>query len=294
MENGTAKKGSNIEPHWIKDLSIHEYHSKTDFLGSGQLRTFIRSPYHYFQSLSGNAPEPTPSMNLGTLIHLMLSEPHRYHENVILKPDFNRRTKQGKLDEAEWVKENIKKIIVDNKQYEILNGIYESLKKLPMAMNILKDGHKEISGFFLDPSTSIQCRIRPDIFIPRDGKIPPIILDIKSTKDASEEAFQMSIKRYGYHIAAAYYLRGASIIEKEECSNFMWIAVENVAPYAVAVYEMDQAWREIGESVVSSSMKKLSECIDKDDWPAYQSEPQMISPPEWLLKKYEHIYEEIA
>jgi hypothetical protein len=66
------------------------------------------------------------------------------------------------------------------------------------------------------------------------------IADVKTTEDASIEAFSKTIAQYGYAQQAAYYmdLLGAS--------HFVFIAVEKTAPYAVGVYCLDAASIAVG------------------------------------------------
>ena len=288
----------SYEARWVSEMSIEAYHAERGHINSGGLRDVLRSPYHYYQALRGNEPDQTDSMVLGSLIHAAILEPVRFSTQMIRRPEFNRRTNQGKADEAEWMKRHEGRIIVDDRQAEVIEGVLDSISRMPELVGLLTDGHKEISGFFRDPETGLKCRIRPDMLIAADtvSAIPPYIIDVKTTRDASEEAFERSIIQYGYHIAAAYYLHGASIISGQTIRNFQWIAVENHPPYAVAVYEMDQAWAEIGEFLYRRAIRRLKKCIDRDEWPSYQLEPKFISPPSWYMKKFETMYdmEEVA
>ena len=285
-----------FENKWVENLSNEDYHSKKDHINAGGIREILRSPFHYYQACLGNKREDTASMILGTLIHKALLEPNDFISKTIVMPEFNSRSNAGKLEKAEWLKAHESRIIVDQKQSDIISSILDSIAKMPELVGILSDGHKEISGFFRDPESGFKCRIRPDILIAADtvNAIPPYVIDVKTTRDASKEAFTRSILNYSYHVSAAFYLHGASIISGQQIENFQWIAVENVPPYAVACYEMDRAWLEIGEHLFKKALRTLKECMSKNEWPGYQVEPEFISPPDWVLKRFENIYSEAA
>lgn len=282
----------DFKNHWVETMSNEDYQGKSDFISASGLVEMMKSPYHFHEYCRGNAPDMTPSQTLGTLIHAALLEPKRFRRFMALKPDFNRRTNEGKRDHEAWMKLHENHIVVDQHQFEVLTSVLESVEKNPELVGYLSQGHKEISGFFRDPHTGLKCRLRPDLLIPADTveSMPAIIIDVKSTRCAEERKFFYSVEEYHYDMKAAFYLHGASIISGQPIEFFKWVAVENVPPYVVSVFDVDQATLETGKWKFRTKMKQLKECLETNDWPAYQREPQTLMAPEWYLRKYEHIY----
>ena len=64
-------------------------------------------------------------------------------------------------------------------------------------------GQTELSYFWDDLGT-IKGKCRPD-WISDDGSI---VVDVKTTTDASPRGFQKSISTWGYHLQLGWYLRG--------------------------------------------------------------------------------------
>ena len=135
--------------------------------------------------------------------------------------------------------------------------------------------------FWEDEETGLQCKCRPDIWA---GKV---IVDLKTTEDASPEGFSRSIQTYGYGIQAAHYLAGAG--SGSGADAFIFVAVEKKAPYAVAVYELDPLSLEICETKRRALLEYWANCREADMYPAYSDECQLISLPAWAMKGTENV-----
>jgi len=104
------------------------------------------------------------------------------------------------------------------------------------------------------------------------------IADIKTTEDASPEAFSKTIAQYGYAQQAAHYL------DLLGATHFVFIAVEKTAPYAVGVYCLDPASVAMGRERNLRNLDLLESCQSSGHWPAYSSEIETISLPAWASK----------
>ena len=86
------------------------------------------------------------------------------------------------------------------------------------------------NGFF-QIFTGLQCKCRPD-WISADGGI---LVDLKTTEDASPREFQRSIAKWRYHVQAGWYMAGIEAAYGTRPSGFIFIAVEKKPPFAVGV-----------------------------------------------------------
>ena len=149
------------------------------------------------------------------------------------------------------------------------------------AARKLSNGMAEMSGFWRDPETGIECKCRPDFLAMEEGTITGI-LDVKTCCDASADAFARSIASLGYDVQAAFYQDGVKTITGMNVP-FYFIAVEKEAPFAVAAYKASAEMIETGRAKYRAALQLLQWCRDNKRWPAYQpnGEIEEINLPRW-------------
>ena len=62
-----------------------------------------------------------------------------------------------------------------------------------------------------------------------------MVVDLKSTIDASARGFAKSVRTYGYAFQCAWYLEEGLQPNGEKPTEFIFLAVEKKAPYLTAV-----------------------------------------------------------
>ena len=144
--------------------------------------------------------------------------------------------------------------------------------------DIIHLSHKiEASVFAQDEQTGLALKARPDLWIEDHT-----LVDVKTTDDATPEAFLRTIGSFGYHIQAAHYMAMTG------ADNFIFVAVERKAPYAIGIYKLDAEWLQAGENLRRKAIATLHECRALDSWPAYPTATQTLSCPKWVLNKSEN------
>jgi exodeoxyribonuclease VIII len=63
-----------------------------------------------------------------------------------------------------------------------------------------------------------------------------VIIDLKTTEDASPRGFAQSVKKYRYDVQAAFYSDGLEEATGKACNGFFFVAVEKHPPYLVGWY----------------------------------------------------------
>ena len=271
---------SNFEPHWLT-ISNDLYHADKSSISASGLKHLLKSPAHFKYEWMKSPKDKTPAQRMGELFHAAILEPERFRENMVIQPDFNRRTNAGKAAEADFLSKLPETaIVVSEDDYHWLCGAIESVYSHPIARGALRGGERELTGVFRDPETGLKCRIRPDLII-RDKNI---ILDVKTCQDASQRAVERVIWQYAYDLQAAFYLHGSQIIEQKVYDTYLWLFVEKTAPYVTTLWKADQAWLEIGSQRMKRSLHKLTSSIEAGEFPGYQNEAEWISPPDWAMK----------
>lgn len=257
-------------------MSAEEYHAH-GAVGSSSLRTLLeKSPAHYIYE-KNNPAESTPAQAFGTAIHAAILEPKLFLENVVIEPVFSGK---GSVSErALWHLENHGKLILKGEQHDQINGILNSLSAHSIASKYISSGSSEESLFWHDHDTKIICKARPDFV--REGHI---LVDIKTTRDASFKGFQASIAGYGYHIQAAMYLDAATAVYGQEFDEFIIVAVEKEPPYAINIFLIDEDAIREGRALYMSALKTLNECFKKNVFPAYAEAIKSVSLPSWSYR----------
>lgn len=190
------------------------------------------------------------------------------------------------------------KEIITADEYAQLQGMRDAVMAHPAAAGLLTSvpGMAEVSAYWRDPETGMLCRCRPD-FWRGDG----ILVDLKTTDDASPEAFGKSIWNWRYHVQHPFYLdgcrlaieqggtavvpRGDVFLTLPPPTHFLFIVVENKAPHAVAVYKLDADSVALGARQYRQDLDTFEKCVALDQWPAFGDNIQQISVPDWVLRK---------
>lgn len=248
----------------IHDISIDDYHNSLG-LSRSALMEFKRSPFHYWYKFLCNPDinsDSSNSMDFGNLVHCLVLEPHKFHDNFLIKPAMDRRTNAGKLAFNQFTSILAGRIGVTHEQIEQANAIAKAVKDNEIANALLTDCHIEKSIYFTHSDTGIQCKARPDAW---NGSI---VVDLKTTNDASYRAFQASAFKFGYFLQAGMIYKAlfsiGVIMEK-----YVILAVEKEPPYALAIYDIDYESINYGIGQFDKLMTSFAHCQKNDKWPGF-------------------------
>ena len=238
----------------------------------------------------------TPAMNLGTAFHASVLEFEKYSELIAVEPEINKRTKAGKEEYAEFLKTVGNKTVITREQDETAQQMQEVCLAHPMVKRLLNDCdcYEMEVGFDydylaeVDNGMSIPCKAKIDA-VSAEGKI---IVDFKTTADASPETFSKQSANLLYHLQMAWYAKamGWGI---DEVSAYI-VAVENKAPYGTVVYKLPEetlreGWflckRAVFQWLSFEEQVALQECCD-DSIPIqpyyeYTTHAELLELPKW-------------
>ena len=263
----------------LLSMPADQYHAHQAVGHSGLVR-IMRSPAHYQEYVS-NPPEPTPAMQLGTAFHAALLEQDMFHQTFVIAPKFDRRTKEGKAAAEAWEVENAGKTALTVDQMAVIEEMVVSVRSHAGAERLLAEGVAEMSAFWIDRETGIECKCRPD-FLSMAGETVTGIVDVKTCCDASADGFARAIATLGYDVQAAFYQDGLKAVTGRTIP-FYFIAVEKEAPFAVAAYKASDEVIEVGRAKYRGALQLLQWCRTRGCWPGYQpnGEIETINLPRW-------------
>jgi hypothetical protein len=260
----------------MTDLSNAEYHADPA-VSKSHLDQVARSPAHYwarFLDPDRVPPDPTPAMVLGTALHTAVLEPHLWGEQFAVPPQaFDRRTKAGKELAQAFEAETQGKTVLTPDDAARIKRMADAVHQHPASSFLLDlPGTREASYFWDDEETGLRCKCRPD-WHSADCRI---IVDVKTTEDASPRGFQKSVANWRYHVQANWYQRPFT-----EAEQFLFIAVEKQPPHLVAVYAATPAMVAAGGRAADENLRLIASCRAAGQWPGYSDEIQPIDLPTW-------------
>ena len=258
------------------------YHAHPAISKSG-LDLIARSPLHYWaRYLDPNRvpTEPTAAMRLGTAVHTHVLELDQWQQRYITAPEgIDRRYKVGKEAWAAFEAQSEGRTVISREDVDLVMAMGRSVFGHPAAAMLLGlPGKAETTHMWTDAATGLQCKCRPD-WLTDDGLL---MVDVKTTEDASPRGFSRSIAEWRYHVQAAWYLDGIEQATGTRPEQFIFICVEKKAPFACAVYAADAEMIAAGAQTAARDLEVLATCKAADAWPGYSNQIEPISLPAWM------------
>lgn len=280
-----------METGAYKDISFSDYRAWEAFSISHGLE-MLKSPGHYYHRLL-NPLEATENMEFGTKVHGRILEPERFWDTYSVMPAFEvgLTDDKGKVYSNPKASNRYKELVRDwyasNPGVQAITAsdateiekMFESILAKPVTSELLGgEGISELSLYLKDE------------FLPEKGRIDrwhnrcKLIVDLKTTDDASYSEFSRTIISRGYYIQQAHYYRLAQLAGLEPVGCVI-VAVENKPPYGCAAFELDVELLEEGLRVRDRIVEKVKTCMKYESWPIYQETVQRVWIPEWLNDK---------
>lgn len=233
----------------------------------------IRESPQKFKYYKENPPAPTPSLLFGQVFHKMLLEPGTFDDEFVVAPEVNRRTKEGKQMLEAFVADHENQTIITAEMYEQAKEMCDAVKRELLAVKLL-NGEKEAPFFWTDEMTGEDCKCRVDVLNTEYSQ--PIIVDVKTTADASTDAFIRSAINYGYDFQAAMYSEG---VEKNVGKKplFVFIAVEKDPPFSVNILQADELMLRRGYDLFREYIGIYHDCKTSGNWYGYLGKLNQIN-----------------
>ena len=235
-------------------ISNREYHDRPE-IGSSDLKTILNCPRKY---VAETLRAETKSKRRGSLIHTLVLEPDRLHEDYVIVDVGSRNAKK------------YKEAVEKNSDGHAVVLAHEVVEAQAIADNVLSSDAwgmltrgieprwivSESSIFWEEGGVVQKCR--PDLLI-KDAHESGLwtCVDLKTTRDASPAGFAKSVVQYGYDLSAAHYtqgIRSAGI----EIEAFVLLAVETTEPYVVQGYVLGPDALERGDYLRSLALQKFA------------------------------------
>lgn len=216
----------------------------------------------------GKRPDSdSPVFRWGRLAHTAILEPHTLN---VVSEEIDRRTKAGKERYAEIQASGAD--LVSPEEFAQLTAMRSAFEAHSVS------GKLEIEDVELSCLARLfgcDVRCRPDA-VTAGG----LIVDLKTTQNASERAFTSDAWKYRYHVQAAFYvdvLRACNV----DVEGFLFVAIEKESPYLVQCFRASEQFLERGRREYQEDLATYRECLDSGNWPGLSEDVVTLNLPSW-------------
>lgn len=265
----------------ISGLSEQAYHEAPG-IRSSALKAAMRSSSHYVAYLEQPRAD-TPALRLGRLAHLAILEPDVFDRTVRARPASDLRTAKGKAELLAWRAEQPSGLVdVTTDEYATLQGMRDAAYAHPRLRHLLASGSAEQTLFWRDPAHDAPCKARMD-WCAQGG----IVVDLKTTMDASLDSFGRDVQRYQYGVSAAHYLEGARVSGVANPDVFILVAIEKTPPYGIGLYTLGSDVLDWGHQWRHHAMANITRVMRTNEAPGYPDHFQVLELPKWAPRPIE-------
>lgn len=130
------------------------------------------------------------------------------------------------------------------------------------------------------------CRARLDFLASAALGGNRIVLDYKSTTDATPRAFSRQIARMGYHYQDEFYSRGVQAVLGRR-PKFVFLAQETRPPYACSFHGCGPSLAAIAKADIDQAIVTWGACLKSNRWPAHAQHIHWAEATPWQLTEAE-------
>lgn len=243
------------------DLAADEYHADRDALSCSMLKPLLLSPAH-FQAALLAAPKASPAKDFGSLVHLLLLEPHLASQELAVFPGVG--TSRDPEFKA-FLASNAYRLAVDEPTFAEAMRLTSKVAETPYRgrplRRFIEESMCEATIYFTEPVTGLRLRIRLDAYHPE------ISFDLKTTRHATPAGFARDAVELGYDLQAFMYSLGRRLYEGGRESPFVFIAAETSQPHSIGIFESGTTFLENGATKLQSCLTAFKACTQTGYWP---------------------------
>lgn len=244
-----------------------EYHGSGELSRSTAWSLLQSCPAKVRYDMNNRKPS-SPALVIGSGFHTATLEPEKLDDEFAVKPSEidgqGPRTKHYKESFELMQKSEPDKQWLAPADYDLILEMAGSALENPVLRHYMADIDKVVEGTGYFEMEGAKCKVRPDLYIPGAG----VVIDLKSTQDASNRGFTKSVRQFGYLFQACWYMHALRLLG-EKPKQFVFIAVEKTAPYATAAYTIKESDINKQFSNMERACQLWATCQSSGIWPGY-------------------------
>ena len=250
------------------EMSNADYHDKSQHphISSSDVKCVAtESAVHWL----GKERKESSAFAIGEAVHSLILEPHK---DLVLEGPEDRRGKKW-TDAKAKADEQGKTLLTAREYLDALRMAEAALRFSPILRDIVNAPNfvAEASIFTHDEEFDMPVKCRPDgMLMPKAKGDKAVLIDIKTTIDASPSGFNRQIQKFRYDMQQVHYMRcleWAGI----PTESFYFVAVEKTAPFVTSVTELSELYAAYAEKAWKAAMSEIKEIQKQDEialpWP---------------------------
>jgi len=246
-----------------------QYHADTTRISKSGCDLINKTPAnYYYKYLDPNriAEEKSKALIIGSAFHAYILERDEFNSMFFTLPDFKGKGSRDKKEQ--FILNNSGRTPLSISDFQTIVGMAEALKRHKLANQLLTEhGFAERVFHWTDEETGAPCKCKPD----RYNSARNIIIDLKSTEDASENDFKFSAKKHRYFVQDPFYTDGMKA-NGFDVKGFVFISVEKKPPYLINCFTYGEDEKQFGREQYRENLKTYVECKKNNKWPGYTQE----------------------
>jgi exodeoxyribonuclease VIII len=272
----TFIKSVNIQPFNGTD---DKYHADKKYISASGMKKLKVSPAHFKEE---EEIKESDALLFGSAYHCFILESDKFEKQYYIFDDSvvcgalmakGAKSPRATNDYKTWLAGEQSfsdgKIMIDKADFDKLQAMKDKLMHHPYAKMLLSNGVNEqgYMGTIETEAGIIPVKFKPD----HVNENKKIIVDLKTTIDASADGFTRHAADLNYHLQASFY---ADLMERISGDNrpykFIFIAQEKKKPYAFNLFESSPQFISQGRYEYELLLQLYKYCIDNNTWPGYQ------------------------
>jgi hypothetical protein len=256
----------------IRGMSSEEYHADPRPSWSTVKLAMLDCPLAA-KVRSETQSEPTPAMQLGSLVHTLTLEPETFDRLYHVTEATRRGTKAWKADEDEAGD----RTLIKSSEYLEAQALAELLRGAAADAGITIDPEwVELSCYSSRPGTP--ARARPDLLDPKTG----LVWDVKTTRSLRPQAFMRQCLNLGYYGQIVNNAEILSDVLDTEIKPGGIIAVQTGFPRHAIALPFGEDALAVGGHQYAEAWRIWLDCEAADHWPAYEYPGGVLGVPSWM------------
>lgn len=272
-------------------MTNEEYHASPGYSKS-HLDKIAGCPADYFHHYLAPKPEAEAeaepveekkdgrSLVLGSAIHTAVLEPDLFDSEYVILPDLDLRTKAGRAERDAFIAAHPGATVLTVEERKTALACATAVRRHPTVSQLFARGQAERSYFTIDQETGELIKCRLDWFNDAAG----LIVDLKSTDDASPSGFGKSAANFRYDLQPPWYQDVLRQEYGEAPPYWAFVAVEKKPPYKIGLYYPTPDQIEVGYRIARRDFLRILEHKRTGVWPDYGHEAQPLQIPAWARR----------
>ncbi len=277
FEVAAPESGEPFVPYVEAGVPDSVYHADKRTLSSSEARRVLESPSRYRWEKDHERPY-NAAFEVGHAAHTMLLGAG---SDWVIVEEASWRSKAAREARDQALRDGKNPVL--RSDFDVVKAMADRMLEHPLCGRLFTrdDAYPELSMYWDGDGLGgpVPCRARPDLTVGED--VPEVLVDYKTTADASPDGFAKSVARYGYHMQQEWYRDACEALYGAR-PGFVFVVQEKAPPYDVGVYTLDDTAAELGRRMNSVARGVWEWCVRHGSWPSpFKPEPVTVSLPAW-------------